>query len=86
MTKATKQAPTPADAAEAAQVEAPKAGQKFKVEDKEFVYILPKFIVPGIGERTSLEAATDDTKYEQLGGKTINEYLVSEKAGVIEEA
>jgi hypothetical protein len=86
MAKANKPAPKPADAAEAAQVEAPKAGQKFSVVDKEFVYILPKFRIPGIGERTSLEAATDDTKYEELDGKTINEFLVSVKAGVIEEA
>jgi hypothetical protein len=86
MAKAIKQFPKPSDAAEAAQVEAPKAGRKFKVGDKEFVYILPKFRIPGIGERTSLEAATDDTKYEELGGQTINEFLVSVKAGVIEEA
>jgi hypothetical protein len=82
-----KKAPKPAaDVAEAAQAEAPKAGQKFTVDEKDYVYAIAKFNVPGIGERTSLEASTDDTQYEELGGKTINEFLVSVKAGVIEEA
>lgn len=84
MAKASKPAVT--DAAEAAQAEAPKAGQKFKVDGKEFKFGIAKFIVPGIGELTALEAASNDEKHEALGGKTIFEYLVSIGSGVIEEA
>lgn len=84
MAKASK--PKVADAAEAAQDEKPKAGQSFKVGEKSFKFSLAKFIIPGLGERTSLEASTDDTKYDELGEHTICEYLVSIGSGVIEEA
>lgn len=86
MAKARNPKKPAADVAKAAQAEAPKAGQKFKVDDRDFVYVIAKFNVPGIGERTSLEASTDDTLYPELGDKTINEFLVAVGAGVIEEA
>jgi hypothetical protein len=73
------------DAAEAAQDIRPTAGQPFKLGKKEFKYVIPQFIVPGIGKRTSLEACTDDTQYEELGGKTINEYLVENGSGAVAE-
>lgn len=66
--------------------ENPAAGQGFKVGDKAYQYVIAKFQIPGIGERTALEAATDDTQYDELGGKTINEYLVQVGSGVISEA
>lgn len=72
--------------ADAAQYEAPKAGHHFEVGGSKYQYSLAKFIVPGLGIITALEAATDDTKYNELGGITINEYMVSIKAGAIEEA
>jgi hypothetical protein len=74
------------DAAEAAQEIDPKAGHTFKLDKKQYRYVLPKFVMPGIGVRTALEACTDDTKYDELGGKTLNEYLVEVKSSVVEEA
>jgi hypothetical protein len=74
------------DAAEAAQQIDPKPGHTFKLDKKQFKYVLPKFIIPGIGLRTALEACTDDTQYDELDGKTINEHLVSIGSGVVTEA
>lgn len=66
--------------------ELPVAGQKFTVGGKAFKYVVAKFHVSGLGDRTALEASSDDTQYEELGGKTINEYLVEIGAAVISEA
>lgn len=74
------------DAAKAAQEIDPKAGHTFKLDKKQYKYVLPKFILPGIGERTALEACSDDTKYNELGGKTTNEFLVEVKSSVVAEA
>lgn len=74
------------NAAEAAQEIEPKAGHTFKLDKKQYKYVLPKFNVSGIGIITALEACTDDTKYEELGGKTLNEYLVEVKSSVVAEA
>jgi hypothetical protein len=74
------------DAAEAAQQIDPKAGHTFKLGKVQYKYVLPKFIIPGVGLRTALEACSDDTKYPELGGQTINEYLVEVKSGCIAES
>jgi hypothetical protein len=74
------------DAAEAAQELNPKPGQTFVAGKKQYKYVLPKFNIPGIGLRTALEASTDETKYDELGGMTINEYLINVGSSVVTEA
>jgi hypothetical protein len=72
------------DSVEAAQDLSPASGHEFKVGDKKFKYVIGKFSLP-CGERTALEAATDDTVYEELGNATINEYMVKLGSGCVEE-
>jgi hypothetical protein len=87
MAKATHKKPAEVitDAVSAAQDIKPASGHSFKLEKKSFQYILPQFIIPGIGKRTALEACSDDTVYTELGGKTINEFLVSIGSGAVKE-
>jgi hypothetical protein len=74
------------DAVTAAQEIKPAAGHSFKLGKKSYQYVYPQLELPKIGVRTALEAASDDTQYEELGGKTINEYLVEIGSGAVTEA
>jgi hypothetical protein len=73
------------DAVTAAQDVKPVGGHSFKLDKKSYRYIMPQFIIPGVGKRTALEACSDDTIYAELGGKTINQHLVEIGSGAIAE-
>lgn len=74
-----KQKKSATDSAEAAQDVSPVSGHTFKLGGKTYKYVIAKFSLP-CGIRTALEAATDDTVYEELGNKTINEYVLGSSA------
>jgi hypothetical protein len=74
------------DAVTAAQDIKPAAGHSFKLGKQSYQYVYPQIELPKIGIRTALEAASDDTQYEELGGKTINEFLVAIGSGAVAES
>ena len=74
------------DQAEAAQEIKPVvAPDQFKVDGKAYTYAMPKINLPGVGIRTALECILDKESYAELGGKTINEFLVSIGSGAVKE-
>lgn len=62
----------------------------FTVAGKKYKFNTAKFIVPGIGEVTALDALADKTTYDKLAidgkAKTIKDWLVAKDSGVIEDA
>lgn len=74
------------DAAEAAQEIKPViAPDQFKIDGKTYTYAMPKINISGIGIRTALECILDKEVYAELGGMTINAYLVSIGSGAVKE-
>jgi len=74
------------DAATAAQDKKPVTPpDQFKVGGKSYTYAMPRINVPGVGIRTALEAILDAEEHEALGGKTVNEFLVSIGSGAVKE-
>lgn len=73
-------------AAEAVQNEGPKIPEEsFTVNKKKFKFTTAKFIVPGVGEVTALEALTSKNVYAELGGKSIKQFLVENGSDVVKE-
>jgi hypothetical protein len=74
------------DAATAAQEKKPVLPpDQFKIGSKTFTYAIPRLNIPGIGVRTALEAILDEQKHDELGGLSINEFLVSIGSGAVKE-